>query len=168
MNAWFSNFLESLFQRAGACKPMWLTAKQTSVCIQYMECETIRYDSDGYGTMYNHDNYFCSWDGRRVFMCYSKKNGCGRIEFGMNEAEQQETRIQNEAERKQFERKRIERLKRNPERLAKRIADLKSKIALHKQYWEDDKKWDGYTEADEAWYSSELEKYESELAAYTE
>lgn len=105
---------------------------------------------------------------QRSAVVLQQENGCGSIEFGGTAEEQAAWQVEYEAERKQWEKERIERLKRHPERLAKRIADLKSKIALHKEWWEDDKNWDGYTEADELWYSSELEKYESELAAYTE
>lgn len=129
MNKWFSNvFLLSIFEEVGAGKQKWLSVKQTAICTDNMNRNTIRYDADGYGTMRNHDNYSCEWNGRKVFLWYSKKNGCGCIEFGYNAEEQAILRAEAEEERARIKKERIERIKRNPERLAKKIDKLKKKI----------------------------------------
>lgn len=167
MNKWFSEFLESLFQRAGTDRAMWLTAKQTAVCVERMDCKTVRYDARGYGTMYNHDNYYCKWDGRDVLLSYSKKNGCGRIEFGMNESEAEESKARYEEERRQEEIERIERIKNNPERLKRRIERITEKINRLREAWEDDKTYSDYSEDDEKYYSETMREYEAELMKFT-
>jgi len=129
MNKWFSSvFLPSIFGRCGADKGMWLSQKQTAICVDNMERRTVRYDSDGYGTMHSHDNYFTEWEGRNVSLSYSKKNGCGYISFGMNAEETEAHKLKVEEERERIKAERIERVKRNPERLAKRLANLMKKL----------------------------------------
>lgn len=121
---WFNDvFLQSLFERAGAGKSLWLSRKQTAVCINHMEKKTVSF-SDGFGT-YRHDNYFYSWKGRQVILSYSKMNGCGSISFGMNKEEQENAAQERELERRQLELDSVERLKRHPERLEKRVKALK-------------------------------------------
>lgn len=126
-NKWFEDvFLRSIFDRIGH-EIRWLTAKQTAICTQYMEKQTVRLETaTGYC---NHYNYTYSWNGRDVFLCYSSKNGCGTIQFGLNSEEQEQARIQNESEKRQ---KIIERARRNlerhPEKYFQRIEALKAKI----------------------------------------
>lgn len=167
MNKWFSNFLESLFQRTGTCKEKWLTAKQTAVCTKYMEMKTVRYDSDGYGTMYNHNNYYCNWNGREVRLSYSKKNGCGSITFGYTVEEQAALQAEYEAQKMNEIRERIERIKRNPERLKERIAKLQKKIAALQEAWDDDKTYDDYSAEDEEYYAEMMKKYNAEMQVLT-
>lgn len=127
-NKWFENvFLRSIFDRIGH-ETRWLTAKQTAICTQYMDKQTVRLETaTGYC---NHDNYVYSWNGRDVFLCYSSKNGCGTIRFGLNSEEQEQARIRNEAEKRQqiIERAR-RKLKRNPEKYFERIEEMKAKIS---------------------------------------
>lgn len=126
-NKWFEDvFLQSIFDRIGH-NTRWLTAKQTAICTQYMEKQTVRLEAaTGYC---NHDNYVYSWDGRDVFLCYSSKNGCGAIHFGLNLEEQEQARIENEAEKRQQIIERAQRkLERHPEKYFQRIEALKAKI----------------------------------------
>lgn len=167
MNKWFSDFLESLFRRTEPHSLMWLTAKQTAICTKYMELKIVRYDSDGYGTMYNHNNYYCNWNGREVWLSYSKKNGCGSITFGYTVEEQATLQAEYEAQKKNEEQERIERIKRNPERLEKRIAKLQKKIAALQDAWDDDKTYDDYSVEDEEYYAEMMEKYNAEMQALT-
>jgi len=133
---WFDSvFLPSLFERAGTDKSLWLSRKQTAICTENMERKTVRYDSDGYGTIYNHDNYSCEWNGRKVNLSYSKKNGCGSIEFSMTSEEAEVSRNAFHAERK-AERIRVrENVKANkPERVAKHIEKASAKVnSLNKE-----------------------------------
>ena len=166
---WFNEiFLPSIFEKVGAGKQKWLTARQTMICTDNMQKTTVRYDSDGYGTMCNHDNYSCKWNGRDVHLSYSKKNGCGCIEFGYNAEEIEAMRIANDAEKEKEKVHRIERIKANPERLAKRISTIKTKIEILKGNWQADKEEDDCDAEDAAWYASEIEKLENELALYVE
>jgi hypothetical protein len=165
MNKWFGEvFLKSIFERCEIGKQKWLSAKQTAICTQYMEMHQSRYDYDGYGTMCNHNYYTCEWMGRSVVLDYSKKNGCGCITFGMNEEEKVKQQKENEAERERIKQERIERIKRNPERLAKKIDELERKLqSLQDEYEavieEDD-------EEEIEWVLEEICKVENELKTY--
>ena len=129
MGSWFySVFLPSIFERCEPGKGKWLSQKQTNVCTENMVRHQVRYDADGYGTMHTHDNYVCEWEGRVVHLSYSKKNGCGCIEFGFNAEEIAAMNAEREAEQKRIKEERIDRIKRNPERLSKKIEDLNKKI----------------------------------------
>jgi hypothetical protein len=130
MNKWFADtFLPSVFERCVVGKPKWLSQKQTAICVRYMDESVVRYDADGYGTMCNHLNYSCRWDGRSVTLSYSKKNGCGEILFGFNSSEIEVMKREYEAERARIKEERIQRTKSNPDRLAKKIASLTKAIA---------------------------------------
>lgn len=125
---WFENvFLRSIFDRIGH-DTRWLTAKQTAICKQYMEKQTVRLETaTGYC---NHDNYTYSWNGRDVFLCYSSKNGCGTIHFGLNSEEHEQARIENEAEKRQQIIERAQRkLERHPGEYFDRIEKMKAKIS---------------------------------------
>lgn len=164
---WFNEtFLPSIFEKIGAGKRKWLTARQTMICTDNMQKSTVRYDSDGYGTMYNHDNYSYNWNGREVHLSYSKKNGCGCIEFGYNAEEIEAMRIANESEKEKEKVHRIELIKSKPERLAKRISKLTSEIESLKANWQADKEEDVCDAEDDAWYADEIAKLERELALY--
>lgn len=81
---WFNDvFLPSLFERAEPLKSIYLTQKQTAVCVRNMEYHCIK-DCNG-----SHEWYTCTWRGRSVELSYSKKNQCGSIRFG-RDAEEQE------------------------------------------------------------------------------
>ena len=162
---WFNEtFLPSIFEKVGAGKQKWLTARQTMICTDNMQKSTVRYDADGYGTMHNHDNYSCKWNGRDVHLSYSKKNGCGCIEFGYNAEEIEAMRIANDAEKARVKADRIERTKKNPERLAKKIEDLKRKIKGWMEEYELDIA-DG--DEEQAKYDLQaIEELKAELALY--
>lgn len=86
---WFNDaFLLSLYKRAGLNNTLWLTQKQTSICCQYMTEKTVIIE-DQFG-QYRHTNYTYNWDGREVFLSYSKKNGCGTITFHPNDNEKRQ------------------------------------------------------------------------------
>lgn len=171
MNKWFYNtFLPSIFDRCkDQGKEMWLSQKQTAVCIQHMELHQVRYDtaeSFYNGVRYTHNNYKCEWNGRKVHLSYSKKNGCGYISFGMNETEEAAHRAEIEAEKQKAEAERIARVKSNPERLEKQIAFCTHKINTLREQWEAEKEEPGYDESDAEWYAEEIAKYEAKLAQY--
>lgn len=135
---WFDDvFLQSIFDRIGH-DTRWLTAKQTAICTQYMERRTARIDTaTGYQ---NHDNYTYTWNGREVWLSYSKKNGCGTIWFGLNAEEQKQTQIENEAEkRQQIIDTAQRRMKRSPERYYATIEKMKAKIKSYQQEIEESK-----------------------------
>lgn len=86
---WFNDaFLLSLYKRAGLNNTLWLTQKQTAICCQYMTEKTVIIE-DQFG-QYRHTNYTYNWDGREVFLSYSKKNGCGTITFYPNDNEKRQ------------------------------------------------------------------------------
>lgn len=123
---WFDEvFLLSLFERFGTY-PKWLSAKQTAICIKNMECHVVQrgpHPMDG-----AHLNYSATWQGRPVYLFYSKKNGCGEITFGLTEEEAEKLgREWREQKEKQKEESR-NRAKQNPERCQKHITALVRKI----------------------------------------
>lgn len=166
MNQWFYNtFLPSIFERCEAGKGRWLSGKQTAICIGNMERSTVRFDSDGYGTMWNHDNYTCEWNGRSVHLSYSKKNGCGCIEFGFNSEEIASMKAEHEREQQRLKAERIIRIKNSPERLAKKIAALTKNIHV----WEEEYCLD-LAEGDEEQARQDLQmiqELKEELKLYT-
>lgn len=168
MNRWFAEtFLPSIFDRCkDRGKEMWLSQKQTLICTDNMEVHQVRFDLDGYGAKGTHNNYVCDWNGRKVVLSYSKKNGCGYISFGMNKAEQEAHLAEIEAEKQRAEVERIERAKKNPERLARRIDFYTTKIKAIKEQWECEKADPDYDESDAEWYEKEIAKFEAKLAAY--
>lgn len=137
MNKWFNEiFMPSIFQRAGVGKSMWLSQKQTAICTENMKKETAVF-SDGIYT-YKHLNYSCVWNGRKVNLSYSKKNGCGSIIFGLNDEEQKRQEDERKEEKKRLELDSIERAKRHPERLEKRIATLRAQEKIFLEELSDD------------------------------
>lgn len=86
---WFEEtFLTSLMERAGLNNPIWLTVKQTSICCQYMVSETVVFEN-GFARQ-RHTNYTYTWNGRKVVLSYSQKNGCGTITFYPNNSEKRQ------------------------------------------------------------------------------
>lgn len=158
---WFNEvFLPSLFERAGTGKPLWLSRKQTTVCTDHMEKKTVSF-SDGFGT-YRHDNYFYSWNGRQVILSYSKLNGCGQISFGMNKEEQEKASKDREEERRKLEIDSVNRLKRHPERLEKRIKSLKEQ----EESFLFDLSFDDNTQEDIDFYTNKLNEVRRLLNLY--
>lgn len=132
MNKWFVDiFMPSIFERAGVGKNIWLSQKQTAVCVSNMEKHVGTHYDEGGLRRCTHYYFTCEWCGRHVSMSYSKLNGCGSIIFGLNEEEQEKQKREREEEKKRLEIDSIERAKRNPERLAKRIASLKKQEELY-------------------------------------
>jgi hypothetical protein len=168
MNRWFAEtFLPSIFDRCkDRGKEMWLSQKQTAICTDNMEVRQVRFDLDGYGAKGTHNNYVCDWEGRKVVLSYSKKNGCGYISFGMDKAEQEAHLAEIEAEKQRLEAEKLARIKKNPERLAKHIAFCNMKINTLREQWEAEKEEPGYDESDAEWYAEEIAKFEAKLAAY--
>lgn len=147
MNKWFKEvFMQRIFDQCGGpCRGKWLSQKQTAVCVSNMEQKTMRFDADGYGTMCTHLYFTAEWKGRNVTLQYSKKNSCGRIEFGRNAAEAAEAEQARSLERERIKAESAERAKRNPERLALRIADINKRIKIWTETYEMDLE-DGETE----------------------
>lgn len=114
MTKWFSDvFLPSLFQRAGK-NTIWLTRRQTAICVENMERHTVC--QERFGGLVRHDYFTAEWSGRAVTLDYSKQNGCGTITFGATQAEQEKAAAEGRAEQKRIERERLERkLRRRPE-----------------------------------------------------
>lgn len=76
-------------------------------------------------------------------------------------------KAKREAERQRIKAEQVERTKRKPERLAKRIDSIKNKIAALRNQWESEKEYPDYDESDAEWYAEEIAKLEAELALYT-
>lgn len=133
-NKWFDDtFLPSIFGGIGVNREKWLTAKQTAICTQYMQRHTAQIETaDGHQ---NHDNYTYTWNEREVWLSYSKKNGCGTIWFGYNAEEQAKADEQNRINRlNQIAESARIRLKKHPDKYAKRVEKLKNEIS----YWQDE------------------------------
>lgn len=129
MNKWFYDvFLASLFERASTNKSIWLTQKQTAICVENMEKHTIR-QAQFQGDYTSHNYFTCEWRGRRVNLQYSKLNGCGTIEFSLNDEEISEAHAKIEAEKITIEQERIQRIKKNPERLQVHISRAQDTIS---------------------------------------
>lgn len=161
MANWFNEtFLPSLFGRCGVGKGMWLSVKQTNICCDNMERHDAFYQGDAGGTTYNSIYYTYQWEGRRVILKYSKKNGCGRIEFGFNEAEQEANRRAAELEKAEMERKHIEFVKSRPHILARKLSGLDSEIRRYQEALEDEL---SYEDADQEY----IEFYRNHIASLT-
>lgn len=171
MNNWFySTFLPSIFDRCkDRGKEMWLSQKQTAICVDNMELHQVSFQTaEAFynGVRYTHNNYSCEWNGRKVHLSYSKKNGCGYISFGMDKAEQEAHLDRIEAEAKEAEARQIERRKRDPAKRAKMIEFHTMKINALRDQWEGEKEEPGYDESDAEWYAEEIAKHEAKIEAY--
>lgn len=125
---WFEEtFLQSIFNRAGVNRAMWLSRKQTAICTENMVPSSWK-DNEGF----RHIVYTTVYKGRKVTMQYSKKNGCGQIIF---EATEEEEKMKKEA-MQEYRKKCIERakhsakvtLERHPERVPGRLVKLQIQI----------------------------------------
>lgn len=135
MSWFYDTFLPSLLERAGTNNPMWLSRRQTEICIDKMEKHTTM-AQQFQGDYYRHNYYTMEWNGRSVCLNYSKLNGCGQITFGFTPAEAEES------SRRRAEEKRLEKLEdmerkrrwaawareNEPEALEKRVNRWKSKV----------------------------------------
>lgn len=136
MNWFYDTFLPSLLERAGTNNGMWLSRKQTAICIEKMEKHTVMV-AQFQGDYYRHDNYTLEWNGRKVFLNYSKLNGCGQITFGFTAAEAEEATRRRAEEKRQEDAERMERKRKwatwarenAPEKLEQRIQRYRTKIA---------------------------------------
>lgn len=136
MSWFYDTFLPSLLERAGTNKGMWLSQKQTAICIERMEVHTVRVPQFQ-GDYYRHNYYTMEWDGRHVSLNYSKLNGCGQITFGFTAAEAEEADRRRAEEKRQENEEYMERKRKwaawarenAPEKLEARINRYRSKIA---------------------------------------
>ncbi len=144
MNWFYDTFLPSLLERAGTNKGMWLSRKQTAICVEKMERHTVMVQQFQ-GDYYRHDYYTLEWNGRHVSLNYSKMNGCGQITFGFTAAEAEESnRRYEEEKRKEAEECRERKRKwtawareNAPDKLAQRIARHQANIADLREAVED-------------------------------
>lgn len=166
MSKWFiETFMPSVFERAGTGKSIWLTAKQTRICIENMEQHATRYDTDGYGDrFYNHLWYTVTWNGREVIMDYSKINGCGSIRFGYTEAESAEADRQNQENRKALE---LHRVQRHPERYLEKLEKLRQELREIRQWIaENPTEADEIDEEEARILSEEIKDLKKKMEAY--
>lgn len=147
MSWFYDTFLPSLLERAGTNKGMWLSRKQTSICIEKMEQHTVMVPQFQ-GDYYRHNYYTMEWNGRHVHLNYSKLNGCGQITFGFTPAEAEEANRRRAEEKQREADKRMERKRKwaawarenAPEKLAQRIARYQAKISDLKEAVEDNRR----------------------------
>lgn len=163
MNKWFAEtFLPSLFARTGAGKYMWLTQKQTAVCVDNMEkhiTRTLEFQGDSTSHLW----FSCEWNGRTVRLNYSKLNKCGSIEFSFSEEELAINRENNRKERERIENERLERIKRNPERLKKHVDILEKEI----EEYSEKLSWDDNEPDEIEFYESKVAEAKAKLAKLT-
>ena len=125
-NKWFDEvFLPSLFEYAqktvGLCKNCKISDKQFYVCCQNME-EHNSYDIN-YGTPHTYYDYV--WNDRNVIVTRYNNN---YISFSANSAEAAQARQEEEAEREAEKMAMLERIKQNPKRLEKSLANKLAKL----------------------------------------
>lgn len=164
MTRWFQEtFLQSLFQRAGTSKGLWLSQKQTAICVENMKRHSVRY-FDEYGIGCSRLYFDCKWNGRDVRMQYSKLNGCGMISFGMDAAETQEQERKNQQERDSNEIKHLKRrFERHPDKFDDDLQALIEEIADTESDFEEDMK-DGLADRYVKSYQSSLAEMRKTLA----
>ena len=163
MKKWFAEtFLPSLFARTGLGKSMWLTQKQTAVCVDNMVkhiSRTLEFQGDSTSHLW----FSCEWNGRSVRLNYSKLNKCGTIEFSFSQDELAANREENKKERERIENDRIERIKRNPERLKKNVDILEKEIEVY----EEKLSWDDNEPDDIEFYVKKMAEAKAKLAKLT-
>lgn len=163
MNKWFSEtFLPSLFERAGTKHSLWLTQKQTAVCVGNME-KHITKTLEFQGVCTSHLWFSCEWDGRSVRLNYSKLNKCGTIEFSFSQDELAANREENKKERERLENERIERIKRHPQTLKKTVDILEKEI----EGYEEKLSWNDNEPDDIEFYAGKMAEAKAELAKLT-
>ena len=125
-NQWFDEvFMPSLFEytqkTVGLCKNCKISDKQFNICRQNME-EIKCYDSD-YRVNYSYYNYM--WNDRNIIVTRHNNN---YISFSYNSAETAQARQEEEAEREAEKLVMFNRIKQNPERLEKSLANKLAKL----------------------------------------
>ena len=136
--SWFQDkFLPSIFERAGL-ERKWLTQKQTAVCTRSMEKRVVSVQQP-YGEYTRHTYYITTWQGRHVQLDYSKLNGCGVIQFGMNEQERMDAEAQRERWQREREHDRLVRwLRHRPETFMEELNKLRTNLDVFSKYIEED------------------------------
>lgn len=159
-NKWFDSvFLPSIFSRAGVDNRIWLTAKQTNICTSNMEKHTA--SGEGFqGERRSHSWYSYEWEGRKIYLDYSKLNGCSTIEFGMNESEIAEHRKQIEFEKAERDKRREERICTNPKSRAREIERLEKELKRIETYISDFDAWTDIDDEDIADHEEDLKRRE--------
>lgn len=135
MDWFYDTFLPSLLERAGTSKGMWLSRKQTAICVEKMKQHTVMVPQFQ-GDYCRHNYYTMEWNGRHVQLEYSKLNGCGMITFGLTAAEADELNCKHAEEKQREAEERMERKRKwaawarenAPEKLAERIARYQSMV----------------------------------------
>ena len=125
-NKWFNEvFMPSLFEYAlktvGLCNNCKISDKQFNICRQNME-EVKCYDSD-YRKSYSYYNYM--WNDRNVIVTRHNNN---YISFSFNSAEAAQARQEEEQAREAERIAMLERIKQNPKRLEKSLANKLVKL----------------------------------------
>ena len=125
-NKWFNDvFLPSLFEYAqktvGLCKNCKISDKQFNICRQNME-EHSSYDVS-YGTPHIYYSYM--WNDRNVIVTRHNNN---YISFSCNSAEAAQSKQEEEAEKQAEKIAMLNRIKQNPERLKKSLANKLAKL----------------------------------------
>ena len=73
-NKWFfEKFIPSIYSKAGEKMEIWLTARQTNICLENMSVSSVK-DNEGF----RHKTAECVWNGRPIRLIYSTKNGCAK------------------------------------------------------------------------------------------
>lgn len=147
MSWFYDTFLPSLLERAGTNKEMWLSQKQTAICIDRMKVHTVMVPQFQ-GDYCRHNYYTMEWNGRHVHLNYSKLNGCGQITFGFTAAEAEEASRRHAEEKRLEAEERMERKRKwaawarenAPEKLARRIARYQAQIADLREAVEDNRR----------------------------
>lgn len=163
MKNWFADtFLPSLFERAGTNHSMWLTQRQTAVCVENMEKHVTKtHEFQGVST--SHLWFSCEWNGRTVRLNYSKLNKCGTVEFSFTAEELAANKEKNKKERERLENESIERIKRHPQTLKKTVDILEKEIGVY----EEKLTWDDNEPADIEFYAKKLAEAKANLAKLT-
>lgn len=165
MNWFYDTFLPSLLERAGTNKGMWLSRKQTAICVEKMEQHTVMVPQFQ-GDYCRHNYYTLEWNGRHVSLNYSKLNGCGQITFGFTAAEAEESNRRHEEEKR---REAVERLERKrkwaewarenaPDKLAQRIHRYRARISDLREGLDDIREALAYWEAEGDTRQIEIER----------
>ena len=126
MNTWFNNFLQDLFNKCGVNNGLWLTQKQTEVCLRSgMNEVVVKRNNEE-----THSNFVTYWNNRKVVLWYSKVSKTGKITFYNNDEELQEL---NQIRLTNQEIEEIERFKKHPQELEKRIQLELNRIEMYEE-----------------------------------
>lgn len=163
MNKWFAEtFLPSLFERAGTNHTLWLTKKQTTVCVGNM-VKHVTKTPEFQGCSTSHLWFSCEWNGRSVRLNYSKLNKCGTIEFSLSAEEIEVNKERKKRERERLENESVERIKRHPQTLKKTVDILEKEIEVY----EEKLTWDDNEPEDIEFYVKKMSEAKAKLAKLT-